>query len=378
MIKVTPKKLAIFLPDLSGGGAERTMLNLAQGIARRGYDVDLVLSQADGAYLDDVPDSVRLVDLGGGRVANNAKTLRSFPALVRYLRRERPDAMLAALTQANVTALCARRIARRPRRVVINEQNTLSFLAKNSPHDMERWYPTFARFAYRWADCVVGVSQGVVDDLVKNVGISSNKTDVIFNPGITEEVRSKAKAPLDHPWFQPGQPPVILSVGRLDPQKDYGTLLEAFKLVRKKRSARLLILGEGDERQALESMIQKLGFAEDVSLPGFVDNPYAYMSRASVYVLSSRWEGLPTVLVEALYCGAPLVATDCPSGPHEILEGGKFGCLVPMQDPAALARGIEEALDGTGPRADPDSWRRFDLEAIVDQYIELLFADDPA
>lgn len=368
------RRLAIFLPNLAGGGAERTMLNLAKGFALRGYEVDLVLAQAEGPYLDDVPESIQLVDLGEGRILNKFKTIRRLPALVRYLRHEKPSVMLAALVEANVVAVCARAIARQPSRVIINEQNTLSQKTR-APRGMQRWYPLFAKLTYHMADCVVGVSQGVVDDLVNNVGISEAKTAVIYNPGITQQVRDNAEAPLDHPWFNPGQPPVIVSVGRLHVQKDYGTLLQAFHIVRQKRAARLLILGDGGERQSLERIIQELEIGDDVSLPGFVENPHAFMARSAVYVLSSRWEGLPTVLVEALYCGVPLVATDCPSGPDEILEGGKYGCLVPMQDPEALARGIKSALDGTSPRADADSWRRFELESIVDQYVDLLFAD---
>ena len=367
------QKLAIFLPSLEGGGAERTMLNLAKGISMRGYAVDLVLAQADGPYMTDVPDSIRLIDLGEGRRVSRFKTIRRLPALVRYLRREKPNVMLSALVEANVVASCARLIARNPARVVVNEQNNLSQKTQNDHSSFQRWYPLIAKFTYRLADRVVGVSQGVVDDLVNNIGIPASKTEAIFNPGITEQVRQQASEPLDHPWFAPDQIPVILSVGRLNVQKDYGTLLKAFKMVRERTDARLLILGDGPERHALEAMINDLELAEHVSLPGFVNNPHAYMSHAAVYALSSRWEGLPTVLVEALYCGAPLVATDCPSGPFEILEAGKFGLLVPMQDPPALAAAILSALDGTSPRASRDCWRRYELENVLDQYIALLF-----
>lgn len=367
------RKLAIFLPNLDGGGAERTMLNLAEGLSTRGYKVDLVLAQADGSYFKGVSPSLRLVDLGQGRLAKKFKTVRRLPALVRYLRKEKPDVLLSALTEANVVALCARFIARCPERVVVNEQNTLSQKVGEESTGMQKWYPLLARLTYRYADHVIGVSQGVVDDLIENIGIKDANSIVIYNPGITPKVRENAKATLDHTWFKVGQPPVILSVGRLHMQKDFGTLLQAFKLVREKQDARLLILGDGDERQSLENQIQALGLEDDVSLPGFVDNPHAYMANAAVYALSSRWEGLPTVLVEALYCGATLVATDCPSGPKEILQNGRFGCLVKMQDPESLASGILKALDGTAPRANPDSWRVYDLDIIIEKYINLLY-----
>jgi glycosyltransferase involved in cell wall biosynthesis len=373
MIAAPKKKVAVFLPALFGGGAERTMLNLSQGIAQRGYSVDLVLAQAEGPYLSEVPSSVRMVDLGAGRQCKSNRTVRRLPALVRYLRRERPDALLAALVRANVIALCARRLAGIPSRVVINEQNTLSFSAAQSGSRLRRWSPKLARMFYPWADRVIGVSQGVADDLVNTVGIPSDLVEVIYNPGVTPELEFKASAESHHPWLRPGQPPVILAVGSLSVQKDFPTLIRAFAAVRKSRPARLLILGEGRERSALEALIRELGLQDDVSLPGFVDNPYAYMSRAAVFVLSSRWEGLPTVLVEALYCGVPLVATDCPSGPREILQGGRLGGLIQVGNIPEMSLAIERALDGQGPRADRDSWRPYGLDAVVEKYIDALF-----
>jgi len=370
------KKLAIFLPNLDGGGAERTMLNLAEGLVARGYNIELVLAQADGSYLENASSDLPIVDLGCGKCVGRFKTVRRLPALVRYLRKEKPTVLLSALTEANVVAIVARFLARSPNRVIVNEQNNLSKKTGVDSSGIQKWYPFLARLTYRYADYVVGVSQGVVDDLTDNVGISDANTIVLYNPGITPKVRENAKQPVDHPWFGSNQPPVILSVGRLHMQKDYGTLLEAFKLVRQKQAARLMILGDGEERQNLEKQIQDLDIADDVSLPGFVDNPHAYMSNAAVYVLSSRWEGLPTVLVEALYCGATLVATDCPSGPKEILQDGKLGCLVQMQNPESIADGIQKALDGTAPKVKPDSWRVYDLDIIIEQYIDLLFNDN--
>ena len=168
---------------------------------------------------------------------------------------------------------------------------------------------------YPWADYIIGNSQGVADDLSQVTGLPRQRIKILYNPVVTPEVREKALALLDHPWFEPGQPPVVLAVGRLTKQKDFPSLIRAFAQVLPKRPARLLILGEGVDRPMLEELVEQLGLQDHVSIPGFVENPYAYMSRASLYVLSSRWEGLPTVLIEALYCGLPIVATDCPSGP---------------------------------------------------------------
>jgi len=371
----TQKRLAIFLPALYGGGAERTMLNLAQGIAGRGYAVDLVLAQAEGPYLNLIPASVRLVDLGQGRIVNKYRTIRRIPAFVRYLRQEQPDALLSALTLANLAALGARRLAGSPSRVVVNEQNTLSQDSRSGSWRFDWLSPYLAKYLYRWADRVVGVSQGVVDDLVQVVGIRQDRVQVIYNPGVTSDLRVRVQSPLNHPWFEAGQPPVLLAVGRLIKQKDFSTLIKAFSLLRESRPARLLILGEGPERAMLEVLIRQLGVDQDVSLPGFVDNPFAYMARASVFVLSSLWEGLPTVLVEALYCGAPIVATDCPSGPREILKNGQNGRLVPVGDHVALAEAMRAGLDGLVPPPSPESWQPFTLETIVEQYIDLLLGD---
>lgn len=371
MIK-TQKHLTIYLPALYGGGAERVMLNLAQGIAGRGHMVDLVLAQAEGPYLAEVPESVRLVDLGKGSIVNRNRTLTRLPSLIRYLRVERPDAMLSALSRANLVAICASRIAGKPRRVVVSQHNTVSMAAPNMPDHLGRIAPRLAKYIYRWADYVVGVSQGVVDDLVQSVGVPQHLVKVIFNPGVTPELRKKAQERLNHPWFQPGEPPVIIAVGRLSPQKDFPTLLKAFAYLRQTRQVRLLILGEGAERKSLEALAAQLGIEQDVCLPGFVENPYPYMVNASVFVLSSLWEGLPMVLVEALYCGPPIVATDCPSGPREILKNGEFGRLVSVGEPEALAEAIGAALDGKVPRPPLESWQPYDLETVVDQYVNVL------
>jgi glycosyltransferase involved in cell wall biosynthesis len=364
---IAPKKrLAIFVPSMRGGGAERAMLKLAWGFTERGYTVDLVLAQAEGPYLAEAPDSVRVVDLKASRV------LASLPALVRYLQRERPQAMLSAMCHANIIALWARRLAGGPIRVVVSERNTLSRSAQHAPNRRGRLMPQLSRRFYPWADGIVAVSKGVADDLAQVTGIPRERIQVIYNPVVTPELQEKAQAPLEHPWFAPGEPPVLLAVGRLSPQKDFPTLIQAFAQVRQARPARLLILGEGQERPVLETLVRQLGLEQDVSLPGFIENPYPYMARASLFVLSSRWEGLPAVLIEALYCSVPLIATDCPSGPREILADGQYGQLVPIRDTTALARAIETSLKGEAPRPPRESWRPFEMGTVVNQYIGVL------
>ena len=366
-----PGRLAIFLPGLYDGGAERIMLNLAEGLAGRGYAVDLVLAEAVGPYLSEVPPSVRLVVLNT-RQLRSSRTLAALPGLVRYLRRERPEVLLSNLSYANIVALWAGRLSGVPVRVVVTEHNTLSVAGQ----ELSPWYRwlllQLVKTFYPWANDVVVVSRGAADDFVQATGLPSERIRVIYNPIITPELRGKAEAALEHPWFAAGQPPVVLAVGRLSGQKDFGTLLHAFARVRETCTARLLILGEGEDRPMLETLIERLSLQGNVEMPGFVANPYAYMAHARLFVLSSRWEGLPTVLVEALFCGLPVVATDCPSGPREILQGGQFGRLVPVGDVGALAQAIEAGLAGQVQAPPVDSWMPFEQATVVDQYLNML------
>jgi glycosyltransferase involved in cell wall biosynthesis len=367
MNKSQQQLLAIFLPALNGGGAERQMLNLACGIAERGYAVDLVLAQRKGPYLKDVPKSVRLIDL------KTCGTYASLPKLIPYLNNVKPEVMISALCRANIVALWARRLARVSTRIVLSERNTLSCWAKKSRAWNQRLTLQFAMRFYHWADAITAVSKGVADDLSQMTKVCREHIKVIYNPVVTPEMQRKMQAPLDHPWFQPGEPPVVLAVGSLTEQKDFRTVIQAFAKVQKTHSVRLLIFGEGRQRPELEKLVAELGIGQDVSLPGRVENPYPFMVRAALFVLCSRWEGLPGVLIEALFCGTPLVATDCPSGPREILADGKYGHLVPVGDVAALTRAIEAALGGKPPPPPHKSWLPYELKHVVSQYIPILF-----
>jgi glycosyltransferase involved in cell wall biosynthesis len=364
-LKTTKERLAIFLPGLYEGGAERSMLNLAEGISARGYSVDLVLARAEGPYMEQIPNTVRLVDLKAPRV------LGSVSALIRYQRLERPAALLSAMF-ANVIALWARSISGVPLRLVINEQNNLSSLVTNKNDLRWKLYPKLAGRFYPWADNIIAVSNDVATDLARVSKIPNKLIQVIYNPVVTPDLLNKSKALLEHPWFKDGEPPVILAVGRLTDQKAFDVLIQAFSFVRKERPARLLILGEGENRSALESLIKRLGLEQDVDLMGFVQNPYPYMAHASLFVLPSRWEGLPTVLIEALYLGAPIIATDCPGGSREILKDGRYGRLIPMDAPLVLAESIIKSLKECRISPPKESWQPYDLDFITDRYINLL------
>lgn len=365
-------KVALFLPALCDGGAERVFLNLAAGIARLGHPVDLVLSHAEGVYLDQVPRSVRLIELNG-RALCALRTTASLPAFMRYLQRERPEAVLAGLN-ANFVGVFAKRLTGVPRRLVISEHNTFSVINGQRPSWCRMLATELVRRSYVWADGIVAVSEGVAADLARTSGIDPHHIQVIYNPVVTAELLQKKEASLDDPWFRPGEPPVILGVGRLTAQKNFALLIEAVAVVRKSRAVRLLILGEGEDRRELESMVNRLSLNQEVRLPGFVPNPYPYMVGASLFVLSSSWEGLPTVLIEALFCGARVIATDCPSGPREILHEGRYGSLVPVGDVAALSRAIDRSLSQDAIHPPRESWLPFTLESTVDKYLNILFA----
>jgi glycosyltransferase involved in cell wall biosynthesis len=361
----TARRVAVFLPSLSGGGAERVLLTLADGFTRRGIAVDLVLAKASGAYQDEVPPSVRVVDLKAGRV------LTSLPRLVRYLRAERPEVLLTTMAHANVVGLWARRLAGGQTRVIIREANNLS-VATDRGKGRNKLLPMLVRRYYRWADEIVAVSDGVAEDLLEVTDLPRSKIRVLPNPVITSELKSRAAEPLDDPWLTNGAPPVILGVGRLDQQKDFSTLIRAFGSVRRQRDVRLIILGEGPERARLEALLRQLRVAADARLPGFASNPFNYMARAAVFVLSSAWEGMPGALIQGMACGAPVVSTDCESGPREVLAGGKFGRLVPVGDEAALADAIIATLDAPRRSLPPEALEAYTGDGAVERYLHLL------
>lgn len=360
-------RIALFTPSLGGGGAERVMLHLAHGFASRGYAVDMVTATARVDYQMEFPPGMHWVNLGA------AGALASLPRLTAYLRRERPCVLLATQSHANIVALWANRFAGKRSRLVIREANMVTSPAK-------RWraifLPLLSRWFYPWADGIVAVSNGVADDMSINLGIPRARIVTIYNSVMMQELMEMAGQTPDHPWFREGAMPVIVSAGRLTRQKDFATLIRAFSILRKRKEARLMILGEGELRGELERLVGELGLSGDVQLPGFSPNPYACMSRAAVYVLSSAWEGMPNSLIEALALGTPLVAADCRSGPREILEEGRYGKLVPVGDAEAMAAAILEVLDGMcGAKPGAEALFRFDPDYCVDQYIKILGCD---
>lgn len=368
---MTHDKIALFIPSLHGGGAERVIVSLANGLARRGIPVDLVLVKDAGVYRSQVDPKVRVVDLKGKR------TVTSLFALARYLRREQPRAMLSAMNYVNVIAVWARVLSRSTTRLVLSEHANLSQALADTSTLLSKVLPWLMTVSYRKADAIVAVSDGVADDLAATLGYPRNAVVTRHNPIETDELAIKSQAVLDHPWFSNDEPPVVIAVGRLSKEKDFPTLIQAFNLLRSTTRARLVILGEGGERPLLETLRQNSPYSADILLAGFQENPYNWMRHAAVFVLSSRWEGFGNVLVEAMACGTPVISTACPSGPEEILEQGLWGRLVPVGDAHALANAITQTLADTSPPAVQNRAEAFGVSHAVDAYLKVLTPEIP-
>ncbi len=368
------RQVAVLISNLEGGGAERITVNLLKGFSADLFELELILINATGPFLSQIPEHVKLVDLKASGVTG------AILSLARYLRQRRPAVLLSHTSHVNVGALVARRLARTQTKVVIVEHNDRSSVPKEAKTrrfvpPQRRLLPNLMRRLYHRADAVIGVSEGVSSFIKRRFDVPAALVHTIYNPVVDAELLERSKERPNHPWFVEQTTPTLIAVGRLNVQKDFATLLRAFAMVRKHRDIRLVIFGEGPERENLEALARDLGVAQTVSLPGFTHNPYAAMSRASLFVLSSRWEGLPTVLIEAMACGCPVVATDCPSGPSEILEGGRYGPLTEVGNVQGLADTILGALEHpVSEEALRNRAADFSYDRSVDTYTALLTA----
>lgn len=362
------RHVALFLSFSGHGGVERMVTNLAGGLARRGLRVDLVLARTEGGHVGAWPEGVRVVPLG------TRHTHSALPALIAYLRRDRPVAMLAAKDRAIRVAVVARRLAGVPLRLVGRLGTTVTAaLADRSGLTRSLWYLGMRSF-YPRLDALVAVSEGVAADVRAITGLPAERVVVVRNPVITPEL-ARLAAGEPGQWAPAGglDTPVILGMGRLTRQKDFPTLLRAFARVRRERPCRLVILGEGRDRGELAELARSLGVEADVVLPGFVANPYPDLAAADVFVLSSAWEGSPNALTEAMALGTPVVATDCPSGPREILQGGAVAPLIAVGDEAGMAEAIQAQLEHpTSAERLREAVREYHVDVSAGAYAQVL------
>lgn len=361
--------VAFFLPDMFGGGAQRVVCNLVNALGDSEWDVDLVLARRVGELSEEVGDPVRVVDLDATPLPG-VGVASCIPDLASYLTDRDPDVLFSALMYANAIAVAAAELSKTDAAVVPTEHTTFGMQEALK----DRAVVEVARRTYPRSAQVVAVSGGVRRALIEETPLGGDDVTVVYNPVVGPDLYEQADEPVSHRWFDEEGTEVVLGVGRLEPAKDFAGLVRAFaRLADDRDAARLVILGEGTERSDLLGLADRLGVGDRVELPGYVDNPYKFMRAASVFALSSVREGLPTVLVEAMACGCPVVSTDCPNGPSEILADGEYGPLVPVGDPDALASAVGFALDNPmDPAALRDRAEDFSIEAVTDEYRRLV------
>lgn len=363
----TGSRIACFFSTSGHSGVDRAARHLIPALARRGYAVDLLNVRDHGPDLAEPLPGVRVIDLGCRH------TYGCLSALVRYLRRQRPVVLLSDKDRVNRTALLARFLARVPSRLVLSSGTTISIdLATRGP--LERWVQrTSMGRLYPFADQVIVTSAGVADDMAAYTGLSRDRIRVVPSPVVPESLFQADLPRPDHPWLGDPGSPLILSAGELCGRKGFDTLLRAFARLRAQRPCRLMILGRGGAKEELLRLAMELGVEADFALPGFVPEPYAYMAHADCFAFSSRWEGLGFVLIEALAVGTPVVSTDCPSGPREILQDGRYGRLVPVGDAAALADALGSTLDHPLPAETlREAARPYGIEVATDAYLDAM------
>ncbi len=357
----------VFLAPTLDGGIGRNLVNLAEGFLQLGQQVDILLENAEGTYAAQMPDAVAV------RCLRTTHSWLGVPALASYLRVRRPQALVTSNVRLTVLALRARRFGGGAVRVYANVHNTYS--RKYASLKRDKWTRRLAKIRtyYRRCDGVIAVSEGVAGDIADLAQMAPERIITIYNPLNLAQVRERAEDSAHHPWLVGRDRPVVVAVGRLDRAKNFPLLIEAFEQLRRQRPARLLIVGDGEEKEALQERVLRSPCAEDIELVGHRDNPYPYMRAADLFVMSSSWEGFGNVLIEAMCLGTPIVATDCPHGPREILEDGRLGCLVPVEDAPALAAAMQQTLEGSVSAATlREAAMRFDSERIAGAYLRAM------
>jgi len=361
MKEFNTSNIAFFVPSLDGGVGKVTAA-LALGMHEKNIHVEVWSASGPGGYSKELGQTLTMCHLGTGSVRS------SFIPLIKMLRKQKPKIVFGASFHANCILILASRFIKQRPQIIIAEHTSLEVALKELSFFKRILMTALIRLLYPIANAHIAVSEGVAKGIAKYGGVNISGVSVISNPVVSDELFEKSKQAVSHPFFELDEP-TILTVGRLSKEKDYSTLLTAFALANKEIPSRLIILGEGSERDNLEKMMCNLNIKDRVSIQGHKDNPYPYFVHSDVFVLSSTREGLPTVLIEALALGMKIVSTDCPSGPREILENGLYGTLVPIKDAVSLAHGIIDAIHSPKKDVPKDALDTYKIESVITQYI---------
>ncbi|MGE5403311.1 MAG: glycosyltransferase [Candidatus Saccharibacteria bacterium] len=360
--------IAIFIPDLMCGGAERVMIDLAGGITECDCEVDLVLSSAEGPFLNQVPVGINVVDLKCKRV------LFSLPKLIKYLRSRKPSIILTAKDHVNVLAIISAMFSQRSRSIItIHDMTDSMYNLFNSATSFksrmkEKVIQSLAKILYPKTAAIIAVSQAAAEEFSSFYNIDPRRINVIYNPLDFERISFLSKQDVDHPWFGEGQAAVILGIGRLEQEKDFATLIRAFATVREHIQARLIIMGLGSQQAELQNLIDTLNLQNEALLWGYEENPYKYIKAAGVVALSSKYETLPTVLIETLYLQKGFVGTNCCGGIHEIIGDTDYPYLVPTGDHKQLAQALIDYLNKK-PKPHQIDFEKFGKKYAVAKYL---------
>jgi len=345
------RKLAFLIPSFSGGGAERVITNLANAMLSKGYAVDILLFSSKGPVKSSVLVDINIIEIG-------PFGLKAMFGLLKYLIKEKPACLISSLCHCNFLSIITAKAT--GTKCIIREANYPPAILSHSRNRLEKIaYGIYFSF-YKYADLVLSPSKQIILILEKDFNITKTKLRLLSSPSIGVEFDELVNEVPEHPWLENDNYRVVLAVGRLEPAKGFSMLIKAMSILDDEMKLKLIILGEGSLKQELLELVNDLGLEDCVSLPGFVKNPYAYMRKADVFVLSSFYEGMPNVMVQAMAAGTSIVSTNCPTGPEELLENGKLGVLVPVGDSSQLAVGISKVLDSP--------WSKFQLQEKVAQY----------
>ncbi|MDB5266116.1 MAG: hypothetical protein JWM39_829 [Parcubacteria group bacterium] len=380
-------KIALCISAFHAGGGERVMITVANELAARGHSIDLLVLKSVGPYASHVTSSVRVIPLDASRM------LFSLPKLVSYLKDQKPNSLMALDEYSHLLSLAARYISKSDTRIVLRVGNMFTEVFKRYEGIKGRTLEFLIRRWYRYADGIIAVSQGVKDDIVALTHIASEHVTVIYHPKDIVRIQALAEEPVDFAWIANKTVPVFIASGRLNAQKNFPLLLRAFARVQNDMPSRLIILGAGREEEALRNIVRELRIENEVSFSGYIDNPYAWLAKGTVFVSTSLWEGMPNALIEAMICGLPVISSDCASGPREVLapdtdyrarrtagwEEAEYGILTAVNDEQALVEamqklGSDEILRATYAKKGIERGRDFSMETILPAYEKALGA----